>query len=66
MPSTAISRIVYDEDSRVMSVWFVESGQRYDYIDVPPHAAAAFRRAPSKGRHFVAFVRDRYDFKRVA
>ena len=66
MPSTSISRIAYDPDTEVLSVWFVGSGRQYDYLDVPRHAAEAFRRAFAKGRHFNAFIRDRYDFKLVA
>lgn len=36
------------------------TGRRYVYSDVPPDAAAAFRAAFSKGRHFNARIRGRY------
>ena len=65
MPSTSIRRFEYDEAARILSVWFVASGRRYDYRDVPPHVAGDFRRAFSKGRYFNARIRDRYPFVRV-
>nr|WP_287178389.1 KTSC domain-containing protein [Mesorhizobium sp.] len=66
MPSTAIQSINYDPATRTLSVWFVPSGNRYDYDDVPPQTYAAFRKASSKGRFFNAFIRDRYSYHLVA
>lgn len=65
MPSTSIRHFEYDEAARILSVWFVASGRRYDYRDVPPDVAGDFRRAFSKGRFFNARIRDRYPFVRV-
>nr|WP_292548688.1 KTSC domain-containing protein [Mesorhizobium sp.] len=42
----------YDPAARTLSVWFVPSGNRYDYHDVPPQTYAAFRKASAKGRFF--------------
>lgn len=64
MPSTAIRRTHYDAESRTLSVWFVPSGHRYDYFDVPPATYEAFRHAASKGRFFNAHIRDRFEFRR--
>jgi hypothetical protein len=44
-------------------VWFVSSGNRYDYEDVPAETYAAFRQAFSKGRFFNTFIRDRYKYR---
>jgi hypothetical protein len=66
MPSTSIRRFAYDPATGTLSVWFVTSGRRYDYVDVPPTVAEGFRRAVSKGRYFNAVIRDRYDFRLVA
>ncbi|WP_348640728.1 KTSC domain-containing protein [Mesorhizobium sp. AA22] len=63
---TAIQSINYDPATRTLSVWFVPSGNRYDYDDVPPQTYAAFRKASSKGRFFNAFIRDRYSYHLVA
>lgn len=65
MPSTAIRDSRYDPDTRTLSVWFVPSGQRYDYEDVPPATYAAFQRALSKGRFFNARIRDHFKYRLV-
>ncbi|WP_306454976.1 MULTISPECIES: KTSC domain-containing protein [unclassified Mesorhizobium] len=65
MPSTVIQSINYDPATRTLSVWFVPSGNRYDFNDVPPQTYAAFRKAWSKGRFFNAFIRDRYSYHLV-
>jgi hypothetical protein len=65
MPSTAIKSINYHPATRTLSVWFVPSGNRYDYEDVPPQIHASFRKAPSKGRFFNEQIRDRYKYHLV-
>ncbi|WP_353839590.1 KTSC domain-containing protein [Mesorhizobium sp.] len=65
MPSTVIQSINYDPATRTLSVWFVPSGNRYDFNDVPPQTYAACRKAWSKGRFFNAFIRDRYSYHLV-
>ncbi|ESY74900.1 KTSC domain-containing protein [Mesorhizobium sp. M0051] len=64
MPSTVIRDTNYDPATRILSVWFVPSGIRYDYEDVPPATYAAFRKASSKGRFFNEFIRDRHKHHR--
>jgi hypothetical protein len=63
MPSTLIRESSYDEISRILSIWFVTSGRRYDYLDVPPDIYAAFRRAFSKGQYFNQHIRDQYEYR---
>lgn len=62
MPSTSIRHFEHDEASRILSVWFVANGRRYDYRNVPPETAADFRRAFSKGRFFNARIRDHFPY----
>jgi KTSC domain-containing protein len=64
MPSSVIRAALYDPDRRVLDIVFT-TGRRYLYHDVPPEAADAFRAAFSKGRHFNAHVRDRYECTEV-
>jgi lysyl-tRNA synthetase class 2 len=64
MPSTVIRAAHYDLESGVLDVLFT-TGRRYLYHRVPPEAADAFQAAFSKGRHFNAHIRDRYDFTEV-
>jgi hypothetical protein len=63
MPSTSIRKTDYDAATRTLSVWFVASGKRYDYENVPPETYAAFRQAFSKGRFFNAFIRNRFTYR---
>ncbi|MBZ9842365.1 KTSC domain-containing protein [Mesorhizobium sp. CA5] len=65
MPSTAIRTIHYDPSRRVLSVWFVPTGKRYDYEDVGPEVYTAFKAAFSKGQFFNEFVRDRFRYHLV-
>jgi hypothetical protein len=66
MPSTSIRKTDYDPQKRVLSVWFVASGRRYDYEGVPPEIYAAFRDAFAKGRFFNDHIRDRFQYRLVA
>ena len=63
MPSTSIRKSEYDPESKVLSVWFVASGKRYDYEGVPPQVYAAFRQAFAKGRFFNDHTRDRFLYR---
>jgi hypothetical protein len=64
MPSTIIRRFDYRADARELEVLFT-TGRRYLYCEVPPEAAAAFRAAFSKGRHFNARIRGHYPYKEL-
>lgn len=64
MPSTVIRTVHYRPERRELEVEFT-TGRRYVYRDVPPEAAAAFRAARIKGRHFNSRIRDRYPFSEV-
>jgi hypothetical protein len=60
MPSNLIQKTVYDEATQTLSIWFMPSGNRYDYQDVPPETYAGLRHAFSKGRYFNTFIRNRF------
>ena len=62
--STAIRRAEYNDETRVLTLWFVESGGPYDYFDVPEHVFDELCRAQSKGRYFADHIRDQYTSKR--
>jgi hypothetical protein len=64
MPSTSIREARYDPEKRTLSVWFLASGLRYDYEEVPPDVYAGYLSAFAKGRFFNSFIRDRYKYKR--
>lgn len=64
MPSTVIRSARYDPDREVLDIIFT-TGRRYLYHGVPAATADAFRAAFSKGRHFNAYIRDRYECTEV-
>jgi hypothetical protein len=61
LPSTAIGKIDYDDETLQLFVSFVTNGRRYVYFDVPRVEYDAFRHSFSKGSYFNAHIRDRYD-----
>jgi len=64
MPSTVISRFVYDETEHELWVEFV-TGRRYVYSGVPHEVAETFRTAFAKGVYFNTRIRDRYPHREV-
>ncbi|RVD55672.1 KTSC domain-containing protein [Mesorhizobium sp. M2D.F.Ca.ET.185.01.1.1] len=66
MPSTSIKKSEYDPANRVLSVWFVASGKRYDFEEVPPETYEAFRSAFVKGRFFNDHIRGHFRYRRIA
>lgn len=63
MPSTLIRDSRYDPQTRILIVWFVSNGKRYDYLDVSPDTFGAFRAAFSKGRFFNRHIRGHFAFR---
>jgi KTSC domain len=64
MPSTAIRRFSYDEETRTLFVTFVD-GDLYAYRGVELQTYADMRAAFSKGRFFTRHVRGRYAYARL-
>jgi hypothetical protein len=66
MPSTVIRAHHYDPATQTLSVWFVPSGLRYDYYEVPAPTYAAFRAAFAKGRYFNVHIRNKFRCAKVS
>ncbi|WP_292505793.1 KTSC domain-containing protein [Mesorhizobium sp.] len=66
LPSTSIRKTEYDPERKVLSVWFVASGKRYEFEEVPPETFAAFKAAFAKGRYFNEHIRNRFRYRQVA
>ena len=64
MPSTVISRFVYDPSERQLWVEFT-TGRRYVYSEVPEEIANTFRSAFAKGVYFNTRIRDRFPHREV-
>jgi KTSC domain len=58
--SSAIRAADYNPGSRVLKIWFTESGGPYDYHGVPQQIYDALIRASSAGSFFNAYIRDQY------
>lgn len=57
--SSMSSRIAYDDEEEVLSIWFRESG-RYCYYGVSRSVYDGLRAAPSAGRYFNGLIKGRY------
>ena len=64
MPSSVISRFVYDQNERQLWVEFT-TGRRYVYSEVPDEVATALRLAFSKGVYFNSRIRDQFPYREV-
>lgn len=64
MPSSVISRFVYDEMEGDLWVEFT-TGRRYVYSGVPQEVADAFRGAFAKGVYFNSRIRDRFPYREI-
>ncbi|ODT85140.1 KTSC domain-containing protein [Phenylobacterium sp. SCN 70-31] len=62
--STAIRTIDYDGERAKLFVRFA-SGERYVYVGVPREVCRSFLDADSKGRFFLAEIRDCYPYNRL-
>ena len=65
MPSTSIRKTEYDPGNKILSVWFLASGKRYDFEGVPPETYAAFRSAFVKRRFFNEHIRRQFPYRRI-
>lgn len=63
--SKMLAAIAYDTERRMMYLRFT-SGDVYRYFDVPAQTFAEFLAADSKGRYFLASIRDRFAYERLA
>ena len=65
LPSTTIADIHYNRDNERLMV-SLSDRRTYEDVDVPPEVKTSFRSAFSKGVFFNGYIRDRYDFRKMA
>jgi hypothetical protein len=64
--SSVIASMGYAPTERILELEFRETGDIYDYFDVPPEEYAAFRSAESKGTYLNQFFKLRgYRYLRI-
>ena len=59
--SSMIHAIGYDKAKRILEIVF-NTGSAYQYGDVPPEEYEGLLKAESKGRYFLANIRDVYEY----
>lgn len=62
--SSSLASVGYEPESQVLEVEFRHGGV-YQYFDVPASTHSSLLGAKSIGRHFVAEVRNQFEFRRM-
>jgi hypothetical protein len=66
MPSSVISGMRYNDETRTLTVVYRGKRGVYRYFEVPPEEFAAFRAAPSKGIYLNEVFKTRqYRYERI-
>ena len=63
--SKMFTSIAYDADKQILYLRF-QSGDVYRYFEFPAVEYQAFLGAESRGRFFLAHIRDRFRYERMA
>lgn len=63
--SSAITSVIYDYEGKKLYISFV-SDIKYCYLDVPHDIFISLKYAESVGKYFNEFVKNDYDYKKVA
>jgi len=58
--SSAIRRVEYDAQTRVMQIWFTQGGHPYNFCGVPQGIYEGLVSASSAGTYYDLHIRDRY------
>lgn len=63
--SSSIASVGYEPGQRILEVEFKESGEVYQYLDVPEDTYEAFTQAESLGKFLNASIRGVFQYRRV-
>jgi hypothetical protein len=64
--SKLLSAMAYDAEHGMLYVRFRGSGDVYRYFDFPPKQYEQLLAAESRGRHFLARIRNQFRYERLA
>lgn len=64
--SSMISAFAYDEAHSILTLKFRETPSVYEYYGVPKSLVFQLQDAPSKGRFILAYVTNKYFYKRLS
>lgn len=62
--SSNIASIGYDETNEILEIEFL-SGGIYQYFDVPNYVYGELMDADSHGKYFNAYIKDKYETKKI-
>ncbi|MFA4860689.1 KTSC domain-containing protein [Methanoregula sp.] len=63
--SSNLKSVGYDEHQEILEIEFISSGI-YQYSNVPREMYNNLMNAPSKGKFFAQYIKDRFPTKKVA
>jgi KTSC domain len=66
LESKMLSSVAYDEPKQILHLRFRKTGDVYRYFEFPAAEYDAFLTAKSSGRFFLAHIRDRFPYERMA
>jgi len=66
LESKMFSSAAYDPDKQILYLRFRQTGDVYRYFEFPVSDYQAFLDAESRGRFFLAHIRDRFRYERMA
>jgi hypothetical protein len=66
LESKMFTSVAYDADEQILYLRFRKTGDVYRYFGFPIAEYHVFLDAESRGRFFLAHIRDRFPFERMA
>jgi hypothetical protein len=66
LESKMLASVAYDAEKQILYLRFRKTGEVYRYIDFPATEYQAFLDAESRGRFFLAHIRDIFPYERLA
>ena len=66
LESKMFASVAYDAEKQILHLRFRKTGDVYRYFEFPNRDYQAFLDAESSGRFFLAHIRDRFRYERLA
>jgi len=66
LDSKMFTAVAYDAEKQILHLRFRKTGDVYRYFEFPAAEYQAFLDAESRGRFFLAHIRDRFPYQRLA
>jgi hypothetical protein len=64
--SKLLSAVAYDAEHSMLYLRFRDSGDVYRYFEFPPEQYTQMLAAESRGRYFLAHIRNQFRYERMA